>query len=336
MAGHWWDEPMYSTHIFRTQHSPVEITVDFPLCRMLPIKHFPPVDQSRSGILAALTAFLLWGILPIFWKLLAFLPPPSIVAQRTMWSLLVIFALLFWRSEGRALLVGMKSPRVIGWHLLSGALLASNWLLYVWATLNGHIIEAALGYYLNPFFNMLFGVFWFGDKNSRWQLIAIVLAFSGVALQIPAAGHFPWIAVMLAVTFSLYAVVRKMAPLGSLVGLAAETSLLAPFALAWLCASYNRPAEAFGGSWTHAALVVGTGFATALPLLLFGYATRTIRLTTLGILQFLGPTIQFFIGWKLYGESMTGERLLSFALIWLAIGIYAVDAIGKRKHRHSL
>ena len=300
------------------------------------MKQFPRVDRSRAGILAALAAFFLWGILPIFWKLLGFLPPPSIVAQRTVWSLLLVFALLFWRGEGRALLVGIKSPRMAGWHLLSGALLASNWLLYVRATLNGHIIEAALGYYLNPFFNMLFGVFWFGDKNSRWQLAAIALAFSGVALQIPAAGHFPWIAVVLAVTFSLYAVVRKITPLGSLVGLAVETSLLAPFALAWLSMSYGSPAEAFGGNWAHAALVMGTGFATALPLLLFGYATRTIRLTTLGILQFLGPTIQFFIGWKLYGEPMTTTRLLSFGLIWLAVGIYAAEAICKREQQHSL
>jgi chloramphenicol-sensitive protein RarD len=288
--------------------------------------HFPRVDRSRSGVLAALAAFFLWGILPIFWKWLGFLPPPSIVAQRTVWSLFLVFLILFWRGEGRVLLNGMKSPRAIGWHLLSGALLASNWLLYVWATLNGHIIEAALGYYLNPFFNMLFGALWFGDKNSRLQLAAIALALTGVAVQIPAVGHFPWIAVVLAVTFSLYAVVRKKAPLGSLVGLAAETSLLAPFGLAWLFYSNRSVGEAFGGSVPHAALVIGTGFATALPLLFFGYATRTIRLTTLGILQFIGPTIQFFIGWKHYGEQMTSARLASFALIWLAIGIYATDA----------
>jgi chloramphenicol-sensitive protein RarD len=123
-----------------------------------------------------------------------------------------------------------------------------------------------------------------------------------------------------------YAVVRKRAPLGALVGLTAETTLLAPFALAWLVVSSPSPQAAFGGSWPHAFLIAGTGLATALPLLFFGHATRTLRLTTLGILQFLGPTIQFFIGWKLYGEPMTGPRLLSFALIWLAIGIYAVDA----------
>lgn len=288
------------------------------------------MDRTRSGVLAALAAFFLWGILPVFWKLLDFLPPPSIVAQRTLWSLLLLLGILVGRGEGRALVAALRSPRVLGWHLLSGSLLASNWLLYVWATLNHRIIEGALGYYLNPFFNMMFGALWFGDKNSRWQLAAIALALAGVALQIPAVGHFPWVALALAITFSLYAVVRKRAPLGSLAGLAAETSLLAPLAMIWLILANKSPAAAFGGSATHAALVVGTGLATALPLLLFGYAARTIRLTTLGILQFLGPTIQFFIGWKLYGEPMTGARLLSFGLIWLAVGIFAADAIKSR------
>ena len=294
------------------------------------ITQLPAVDRTRSGVLAALAAFFLWGVLPVFWKLLDFLPPPSIVAQRTLWSLLLLLGILAWRGEGRALMAALRSPRVLGWYLLSGSLLASNWLLYVWATLNHRIIEGALGYYLNPFFNMMFGALWFGDKNSRWQLAAIALALAGVALQVPAVGHFPWVALVLAITFSLYAVVRKRAPLGSLAGLAAETSLLAPLAMIWLVLANTSPAAAFGGSWMHAALIVGTGLATALPLLLFGYAARTIRLTTLGILQFLGPTIQFFIGWKLYGEPMTSARLFSFGLIWLAVGIFAADAMKSR------
>src|SRR5688572_12406428 len=146
--------------------------------------------------------------------LMDFLPPPSTVARRTVWCLLLVLGIVRWRREIGNLWTGLKSPRALGWHWLSGSLLASNWLLYVWATLNDRIVEAALGYYLNPFFNMLFGALWFGDKNSRWQLAAIALALGGVALQIPAAGHFPWVALVLAVTFSLYAAIRKRAPLG--------------------------------------------------------------------------------------------------------------------------
>jgi chloramphenicol-sensitive protein RarD len=280
--------------------------------------------------MAALGAFFLWGILPVFWKLLDFLPPAAIVAHRTLWSLVILLVILGWRGEGGTLRDAMRQPRAAAWQLLAGVLLASNWLLYVWATLNGRILEGALGYYLNPFFNMLFGFLWFGERHNSRQLAAIVLALSGVALQVPAVGRFPWVALTLAMTFALYAVVKKRAPLGARLGLTAETCLLAPVALVWLMVSSPSPAAAFGGSWPHAALVVGSGVATTLPLILFGHAVRAIRLTTLGILQFLGPTLQFLIGWQLYGESMTGPRLLSFALIWLAIAIYAADAWSRR------
>ena len=286
--------------------------------------------RPRSGVWAALAAFFLWGILPVFWKGLDFLPPSAIVAQRTLWSLVILLGILAWRKEGRALLDGMRDVRAAGWQLLAGTLLASNWLLYVWATLNGRILEGALGYYLNPFFNMFFGFLWFGERHTRLQLAAIALALLGVALQIPAVGRFPWVALTLALTFSLYAVVKKRAPLGARLGLTAETALLAPFALAWLLLRSASPTEAFGNTWPHAALVVGSGLATTLPLVFFGQAVRTIRLTTLGILQFLGPTLQFLIGWRLYQEPMTGPRLLSFALIWIAVGVYAADAAMRR------
>jgi chloramphenicol-sensitive protein RarD len=291
------------------------------------------VDRNRSGVLAALAAFFLWGILPIYWKHLDFLAPPSIVAQRTLWSLVILLAILFWRGEGREWIAGLRNPRAAAWQLLSGSLLATNWLIYVWATLNGRILEGALGYYLNPFFNMLFGVLWFGERHNRLQLAAIALALCGVILQIPAVGKFPWVALTLAVTFSLYAVVKKRAPLGSRLGLTAETSMLAPVALAWLIIGSESPAAAFGGSWHNVALIVGSGLATTLPLVFFGHAARNISLTTLGILQFLGPTLQFVIGWKIYGEPMTGIRLLSFALIWLAVAIYAADAARAGKRR---
>ncbi len=278
-------------------------------------------------MLAAIAAFFLWGVLPVFWKALEdVLPPASIVAQRTLWSLVLLLPIVAWKGGLRPLGDALRSPRAVGWHLVAGSLLATNWLLYVWATLNERIIEGALGYYLNPFFNMLFGALWFGERQNPRQKAAIALALAGVAFQMPAVGHFPWVAVVLAVTFSLYAVVRKRAPLGSSTGLAAETILLAPVALGWLVFQSAGLPEAFGRSWGNAALVAATGLATALPLLCFGHAARSIRLTTLGILQFIGPTLQFLIGWRLYGEPMSAARLLSFALIWTAIAVYAWDA----------
>ena len=293
----------------------------------------PPVNGNRSGVLSAIAAFFLWGVLPIFWKHLDFLPPASIVAQRTVWSLVLLLGILACTREVSFLRRGLGSSRMLGWHLLSGGLLAANWLLYVWATLNGRILEGALGYYLNPFLNMLFGVLWFSERHNRAQRVAIALALCGVALQVPAVKAFPWVAVTLALTFALYAVVKKRSPLESRAGLTVETLLLAPVALGWLWFHSPDLPQAFGGTWRNALLVIASGVATTLPLVCFGHAARNIPLTTLGILQFLGPTLQFVIGWKLYGEPMSGARLLSFALIWTAIGLYAMDAV--RRERRS-
>ncbi len=288
------------------------------------------VTGHARGILAGILAFGLWGVLPIYWKHLEFLHPISIVAQRTCWTCLMLWPLLWWRR------IGIKADvRTIGWQGVSGILIGGNWMLYVWATLNDRMIEGALGYYINPFFNMLFGAIWFGERQNRLQMIAIAAAFSGVLLQIPGVGHFPWVAVTLGLTFSLYGVVRKRSPLGALDGLTVETSLLVPVALGWLLWHSSSLSRAFGGSWSNALWIAGTGVVTAVPLLCFGFASRNIRLSTLGMLQFIGPTLQFFIGWKMYREPMTDMRLMSFGLIWLAIGIYAWDAISRRKNERQ-
>ncbi len=272
-------------------------------------------------------AFMLWGVLPLYWKQLAFLPPAAIVAQRMLWSLLLLVPILWWRGEVRQLVSALRAPRAVAWQLVSSLLLSTNWLLYVWATLNGRILEGSLGYYLNPFFNMLFGALWFGERHSRAQLAAIGLALGGVALQVPGIGRFPWVAISLALSFALYGAARKRAPLGALAGLTAETALLAPLALIWLLVSSPTPAAAFGHTPGQAMLVIGTGLVTAVPLLCFGHATRNLRLSTIGILQFLGPSLQFLIGWQFYHEPMTQLRLLSFCVIWLAIAIYVATAV---------
>jgi len=285
------------------------------------------VEKTRSGVLAAIMAYFMWGVLPIFWKQLGFLPPLNIVAQRTVWSLLVLLPVIALMGEWRRLIDSLRSPASAGWLLLSGFMIGSNWLIYVWATLNHHIIEGALGYYLNPFLNMLFGTLWFGERHNRAQIFAMLLALGGVLIQVVGVGHIPWIALALATTFSLYAVIRKRTPHHTLTGLTAETALLAPIGLVWLIHSSASVPAAFGNSWGHTALILSMGVVTVIPLFFFGYAAKTIRLTTLGILQFIGPSIQFFIGWKLYGEVMSSIRLVSFSLIWLAISIYTVDSI---------
>lgn len=237
----------------------------------------------------------------------------------------MLWPLLLWRKNAFK-----ADRRTVAWHLLSGALIGGNWLLYVWATLNDHMIEGALGYYINPFLSMLFGAIWFGERQNRLQMLAIGVAFAGLLLQIPGVGHFPWIALALGLSFALYGVVRKRSKLGALDGLTLESSLLAPIALGWLVFHHSSVPEAFGGNWQNALWVAGAGLVTAIPLLCFGFASRNIRLSTLGMLQFIGPTLQFFIGWLMYNEPMTPMRLGSFGLIWLAIGLYAWDGIHRR------
>ncbi len=205
-------------------------------------------------MLVGVMAFTLWGVLPIYWKHLDFLHPVSIVAQRTCWTCLMLWPLLWWRK------VGLRTDlRTVGWHLLSGCLIGGNWLLYVWATLNERMIEGALGYYINPFLNILFGALWFGERQNRLQMTAVAVAFCGVLLQIPGVGHFPWVALTLALSFSLYGVVRKRSPLGALDGLTVESSLLVPLALGWLVWQSASLPAAFGGSWENASLACRDG-----------------------------------------------------------------------------
>jgi chloramphenicol-sensitive protein RarD len=286
------------------------------------VNHPHRASISPSGIWSAIGAFFLWGVLPLYWKALQSTPPATIIAHRTLWSLLILWIILAWQGKARDTIASLRQPRIAVWHLLAGLLLAGNWLLYVWATLNDKIIDAAFGYYLNPFFNMLFGYLLFAERQTRLQVISIAIALIGAACQLSGLHGFPWIAFVLALSFSLYAVVRKKSSLGSLPGLSLETLILAPLALFWLGTQTPTLTHTLHHFPTETWLLLGTGIATATPLLLFGHATRTISLTTLGMLQFLGPTLQFLIGWKIYHEPMTMERTLSLSLIWIAIALY--------------
>ena len=283
------------------------------------------MSSQQNGIAAALAAFSMWGILPVFWKALSFLDATSIVAHRTFWSLACLLAITFAAKNSTPLKTLFRSRTTVAWSAVSATLLASNWLLYVWAVLNHRIVEGALGYYLNPFFNMLFGTLWFAEKHSTRQLIAIALAFAGVMIQVPTGGGFPWLPLALASTFSLYGVVRKKSSLDARDGLTLEASLLAPIALAWIALHPSASGINPPPAWPQALLIISTGIATTLPLLCFTYAARRIRLTTLGMLQFLGPTLQWIIGWRFYGESMDSYRVLSFGLIWIAVALYLMN-----------
>lgn len=289
------------------------------------------MTESTKGSLAAISAFTLWGVLPIFWKALDGVPVLDVTAHRVLWTLSILVVFLAIKGTLKQAGAAFCSPKIIAIHTLAALLLAANWLIYVWATLNDRILEGALGYYINPFLYILLGRLFLGEKHSRAQLIAIVVAGAGVALQFPAIKGVPWAAFGLAVSFAGYGMIRKKSPLGSFSGLTMETSLMLPIAAAYLLMSPNQSVAPFGTDTVSTMLLIGTGAATAAPLLFFARGARSISLSLLGILQFIGPTGQFLIGWLYYGEPLPPLRLASFAFIWIAVILYTLSL--RKQHR---
>lgn len=283
------------------------------------------MQESSKGTLAAITAFSVWGALPLFWKMLAEVPILQVTSHRVIWTLVIIIPIIIARKSWLSTIQAFQSPKALWIHSIAAVTLAANWLIYVWATLNGHIVEAALGYYINPFLYILLGYLFWKERHSRLQILAIATAAAGVALQFQAVERVPWVALCLACTFAAYGMIRKLSPLGSFSGLTMETSILLPVALIYLTMQQNQGISAFGSDSLTTTLLCLTGVATAVPLLCFARGARSISLALLGILQFIGPTGQLLIGWLVYDEPMPPLRLASFALIWLAVILYVVS-----------
>ena len=291
--------------------------------------------ESSKGALAAVAAFSIWGVLPLFWKWFGDVPILQVTAHRVIWTLAIIIPLIILRKSYPTALKPFRSPKIILIHALAAITLASNWLIYVWATLNGHILEAALGYYINPFLYIVLGFFFWGERHSRLQLYAIALAVIGVTLQFVAVEGIPWAALSLAITFTAYGLIRKLSPLGSFSGLMMETTLMLPIAVVYLMVQSHQGNAAFGADTLTTVLLCCTGLATAAPLLCFARGARSISLSLLGILQFIGPTGQFLIGWMVYNEPLPLMRLSSFTLIWLAVGLYIFSILRQKNSKPS-
>ena len=282
------------------------------------------MHESTKGTLAATTAFVLWAVLPIFWKMLGGIPVLETTAHRLVWTLVILVVVLASKGKLLSALGAWKSAKLVSIHALAAACLAANWLLYVWATLNDRILEGALGYYINPFFYILLGSIFLGEKHNRMQMLAIAVAAGGVILQFRAIEGIPWVALTLAFSFAAYGMIRKKSPIGSFDGLVLETTIMLPVALIYL-GWVHQDGGMFGTSPKNTWLLIATGAATAGPLLCFARGARSITLSLLGILQFIGPTGQLLIGWLVFHEPMPPLRLLSFALIWLAVVLYILS-----------
>lgn len=282
----------------------------------------------NKGMLYAVGAYVLWGLLPIFWKALSAVPALEILAQRIAWSLLVVLLLVVVRGRGHAVQAAVRDWRVLGTFTASALLLSLNWFVYIWGVNAGFIVETSLGYFINPLVNVVLGMLFLRERLRLWQGIAITIAVSGVVYLTVSYGRLPWIALTLACSFGLYGLLRKTASLPSLEGLSVETLVLFVPAVAYLIYLHGNGEGAFGHVTTGAALLlVLSGIATATPLLLFGAGARMISLTTLGLLQYIAPTLQLLLGVLVYGEQLSAERLVGFCLIWLALAVYTGESI---------
>jgi len=287
-----------------------------------------PPRLSARGLAAGATAFTIWGLFPLYLYPLRAVPATQIIAHRIAWSCLFILLWMLARGELGRLSGIFTRPSLLSRLALSAFLITSNWLVYVWGVTHGHVVDTSLGYFINPLVNVVLGVLVLHERLNGRQWFAVALAAVAVGYLTWLAGHPPWIACTLAITFSLYGLVRKVISVDALPGLATETLLLVPFALAYLigCAYLGS------GSFGHAAasvnlLLIGSGLVTAVPLFLFAYGARALPYSTVGVLQYIGPTLQLLCGVLLLHEPFTPARAVGFALIWAALAIYAADGL---------
>lgn len=281
----------------------------------------------NPGLLYALVAFGLWGLFPLYLRELASVPPLEVVVHRSVWSLIFLLAVLTLLRRWGWLLQLRRQPRQWLVFVASALLLSINWLVYVYAIAIGHVLDASLGYFINPLVSVLLGVLVLRERLQPAQWLAVALAAAGVLWLTVDAGRLPWVALVLAVSFGLYGLLRKTAPLGALEGLTLETLVLAPLVLPLLVWFTLQPGGAMArGDWTLNALLLIAGPLTALPLLLFAAAARRLPLATVGLLQYISPTVQFLLGITVFHEPLQPARLLGFALIWAALVVYSGHA----------
>jgi chloramphenicol-sensitive protein RarD len=291
----------------------------------------------NKGTLHALGAYLLWGILPVYWKAIHNVPAAQILANRIVWSFALLAVIVGVRKEWRVIRDTAANRRRLLVFFVAACLLSVNWLTYIWAVNAGFIVEASLGYFINPLVSVVLGVVFLKERLRPWQWLPVGLATLGVIFLTFSYGSLPWIALVLALTFGLYGLAKKTAPLGSLHSLTLETSLMLLPSLVFLLVVTAQGEGALGqAGFSQNLLLVMTGVVTALPLLLFGSAARQIPLTTIGILQYIAPTCQFLLGVFMYHEPFAAHNLFGFGLIWVALGIFWVESYLAQARRLKL
>lgn len=286
-------------------------------------------STERDGIIAALSAYTLWGLVPIFFKQLEAVPALEIIAHRVVWSLLLVGALLVFRRRLGSVWNAARDPRILVRTALAAALVMTNWLIFVWAVNAGRILETSLGYFINPLFSIVLAVLVLGERLRPRQWVAVSLACIGVAFEGWRIGGLPWVSLALAATFGSYGLLRKQLPLDAAGGLWLETACAAPFALGYLL--WLGGTGSFGSNIPTSLLLIATGPVTAIPLLLFAIGARRLPLATMGFLQYTAPSLTFLVAIFLYNEPMNLARLLAFAAIWAGLALYTADLVLQRR-----
>jgi chloramphenicol-sensitive protein RarD len=280
-----------------------------------------PAEHPRSGFVLGLLAYALWGVLPIYFKAIEVLPAPDIVAHRVLWSLPFLAVLIALSRGWSKVRSAIARPRTVGILLVTALLIGGNWLLYVYAVTSGHILAASFGYYLNPLANVLLGRFVLHERLSRLQWTAVALAAAGISVLAAGALGQLWLSLSLCATFALYGLLRKIVAADAVTGLMIETAILFPIALLWLAWRHSGGAAVFGTSELLTALLLLAGIVSTTPLLLFTAAAKRLQYSTLGMLQFIAPTLQFLIA-VFYGERVTLAHAIAFPAIWIALALY--------------
>lgn len=295
------------------------------------------MNEPQKGVLAMIAACVIWGLSPLYYKLVGHVPPLEVLSHRTLWSLVLFGAVLAWQRRLVELFGILVQPRALLLVVVAAVMISINWFVYIWAIQVGRTVESSLGYYLFPLVAVLLGLLLFGEKLSWWKWVSLALAgIAGVTLAL-GLGVTPWISLILAVTFAFYGAVKKVTGTGPVISVTAEVLVLAPLALIWLYGVHvegwlgltARSGGIFASSWRDSLTLILSGPITAGPLILYSYAARRVTLSTIGVVQYLNPTLQFFCATVLFGEVFTGWHLIAFSLIWVALAIYSADSIAQ-------
>lgn len=303
----------------RVRMDPKNRTGEIPPC---------PSDQSFAGVAYAVSAFLIWGVSPIYWKTLKAVPALEIIMHRVVWSFLFLILVVMVQNRWQELRQALTHPRSLAWLTLSTLFISVNWLIFIWAVNNDYVLQTSLGYYINPLVSVVLGMIFLRERLRILQLAAVLTAAAGVFYLTIDYGRFPWIALSLAFSFGFYGLIRKVVAVGSLIGLTVETLLLSGPALAYLAYLDHTGVGAFGrvGAGVDL-LLMATALFTGLPLLFFALGTRRLHLSTVGFLQYIAPSCFFLLAVFVYREPISTAQIWTFALIWVALGCYSTDSI---------